>query len=98
MESFPVGISFSSRDELVLTFDYSSKLAAGVLGGLDKIFIQPGSKVLYLGAGMVYRIPRLLLGTDSLQLLVPVSLTLQTLSVLPEPFTLLNSPIALVVT
>lgn len=33
-------------------FDCSSKLAAGVLGGLDKIFIKPGSKVLYLGAGM----------------------------------------------
>ena len=38
---------------LLTLFDYSSKLAAGVLGGLDKIFIKPGSKVLYLGAGMV---------------------------------------------
>lgn len=29
---------------------FRSKLAAGVLGGLDHIFIQPGKKVLYLGA------------------------------------------------
>lgn len=29
---------------------FRSKLAAGVLGGMDDIFIQPGSKVLYLGA------------------------------------------------
>ncbi len=29
---------------------FRSKLAAGVLGGLDEIFIQPGAKVLYLGA------------------------------------------------
>ncbi|KAF8624135.1 hypothetical protein AX15_006039 [Amanita polypyramis BW_CC] len=29
---------------------FRSKLAAGVLGGLDNIFIRPGSKVLYLGA------------------------------------------------
>jgi len=29
---------------------FRSKLAAGVLGGLDHIFIQPGAKVLYLGA------------------------------------------------
>ncbi|KAJ6475820.1 fibrillarin-like protein [Mycena polygramma] len=29
---------------------FRSKLAAGVLGGLDNIFIQPGKKVLYLGA------------------------------------------------
>jgi len=29
---------------------FRSKLAAGVLGGLDDIFIQPGAKVLYLGA------------------------------------------------
>ena len=28
----------------------SSKLAAGVLGGVDNIHIKPGSKVLYLGA------------------------------------------------
>jgi rRNA 2'-O-methyltransferase fibrillarin len=29
---------------------FRSKLAAGVLGGLDEIFITPGKKVLYLGA------------------------------------------------
>jgi rRNA 2'-O-methyltransferase fibrillarin len=29
---------------------FRSKLAAGILGGLDDIFIRPGSKVLYLGA------------------------------------------------
>ena len=29
---------------------FRSKLAAGVLGGLDSIFIAPGKKVLYLGA------------------------------------------------
>ncbi|KAF5364662.1 hypothetical protein D9758_005534 [Tetrapyrgos nigripes] len=29
---------------------FRSKLAAGVLSGLDNIFIQPGKKVLYLGA------------------------------------------------
>lgn len=29
---------------------FRSKLAAGILGGLDQIFIRPGAKVLYLGA------------------------------------------------
>jgi len=29
---------------------FRSKLAAGVLGGLDNIWIKPGAKVLYLGA------------------------------------------------
>lgn len=29
---------------------FRSKLAAGILGGLDEIYIHPGSKVLYLGA------------------------------------------------
>lgn len=29
---------------------FRSKLAAGVLGGLDHIYIAPGKKVLYLGA------------------------------------------------
>ena len=29
---------------------FRSKLAAGILGGLDEIFIKPGAKVLYLGA------------------------------------------------
>ncbi|MCJ1460494.1 Small subunit processome complex component [Mycoblastus sanguinarius] len=29
---------------------FRSKLAAGILGGLDEVFVRPGSKVLYLGA------------------------------------------------
>ncbi|KAL9593758.1 MAG: hypothetical protein Q9219_007402 [cf. Caloplaca sp. 3 TL-2023] len=29
---------------------FRSKLAAGILGGLDEIFMRPGAKVLYLGA------------------------------------------------
>ena len=29
---------------------FRSKLAAGILGGLDNIYIRPGAKVLYLGA------------------------------------------------
>ena len=29
---------------------FRSKLAAGILGGLDEIFIRPGARVLYLGA------------------------------------------------
>ena len=29
---------------------FRSKLAAAILGGMDKIHIKPGSKVLYLGA------------------------------------------------
>ena len=29
---------------------FRSKLAAAILGGVDKIHMKPGSKVLYLGA------------------------------------------------
>jgi rRNA 2'-O-methyltransferase fibrillarin len=29
---------------------FRSKLAAGILGGMDSIYMKPGSKVLYLGA------------------------------------------------
>ena len=29
---------------------FRSKLAAAIVGGVDKIYIKPGSKVLYLGA------------------------------------------------
>ena len=29
---------------------FRSKLAAGILGGVDDIYMKPGSKVLYLGA------------------------------------------------
>lgn len=46
----------SSSDEPATKTEYRvwnpfrSKLAAGVLGGLDEIFIKPGAKVLYLGS------------------------------------------------
>lgn len=33
-----------------LTWSSRSKLAAGILGGLEQIYMKPGSKVLYLGA------------------------------------------------
>ena len=29
---------------------FRSKLAAGILGGLEEIYVKPGAKVLYLGA------------------------------------------------
>ncbi len=29
---------------------FRSKLAAAILGGIERIYIKPGSKVLYLGA------------------------------------------------
>lgn len=32
---------------------FRSKLAAGILGGVDSIYMKPGSKVLYLGAASV---------------------------------------------
>lgn len=34
----------------MLTRNSRSKLAAGILGGLEQIYMKPGSKVLYLGA------------------------------------------------
>jgi len=44
----------SEKDPLLLSLQqlipYQSKIAAGILGGLDDIYIKPGSKVLYLGA------------------------------------------------
>lgn len=47
------GMVNSCHDAWVFLMDflYRSKLAAGVLGGLDQIFMKPGSKILYLGAG-----------------------------------------------
>ncbi|TVY31780.1 rRNA 2'-O-methyltransferase fibrillarin [Lachnellula subtilissima] len=39
-----------SKTEYRVWNPFRSKLAAGVLGGLDEIFIKPGAKVLYLGA------------------------------------------------
>jgi len=40
----------STKIEYRVWNPFRSKLAAGVLGGMDKIFIAPGVKVLYLGA------------------------------------------------
>ncbi|KAF8470411.1 Fibrillarin-domain-containing protein [Russula ochroleuca] len=40
----------STKIEYRVWNPFRSKLAAGVLGGMDKIFIAPGTKVLYLGA------------------------------------------------
>ena len=40
----------STKTEYRVWNPFRSKLAAGILGGLDDIFIRPGAKVLYLGA------------------------------------------------
>lgn len=40
----------STKTEYRVWNPFRSKLAAGVLGGLDEIFMGPGKKVLYLGA------------------------------------------------
>lgn len=40
----------STKVEYRVWNPFRSKLAAGILGGLDELFIKPGSKVLYLGA------------------------------------------------
>ncbi|KAG8764571.1 Small subunit processome complex component, partial [Ceratobasidium sp. 428] len=39
-----------SKTEYRVWNPFRSKLAAGILGGLDDIYIAPGKKVLYLGA------------------------------------------------
>ncbi|KAI9740729.1 MAG: Small subunit processome complex component [Claussenomyces sp. TS43310] len=44
------GTPGSTKTEYRVWNPFRSKLAAGVLGGLDEIFIKPGAKVLYLGA------------------------------------------------
>ncbi|TAQ89734.1 hypothetical protein B7494_g1926 [Chlorociboria aeruginascens] len=44
------GTHGTTKTEYRVWNPFRSKLAAGVLGGLDEIFIKPGSKVLYLGA------------------------------------------------
>jgi fibrillarin-like rRNA methylase len=36
---------------------FRSKVAAGILGGLDNIFIKPGTKLLYLGAAAGTTVP-----------------------------------------
>ncbi|KAJ9142695.1 rRNA 2'-O-methyltransferase fibrillarin [Pleurostoma richardsiae] len=40
----------ATKTEYRIWNPFRSKLAAGILGGLDGIFMKPGSKVLYLGA------------------------------------------------
>ncbi|KXN87190.1 putative mediator of RNA polymerase II transcription subunit 36b, partial [Leucoagaricus sp. SymC.cos] len=40
----------STKVEYRVWNPFRSKLAAGVLGGLDDVYIRPGGKVLYLGA------------------------------------------------
>lgn len=40
----------STKTEYRVWNPFRSKLAAGILGGLDDIFIKPGASVLYLGA------------------------------------------------
>ncbi len=44
------GTPSTTKTEYRVWNPFRSKLAAGVLGGLDEIFIKPGAKVLYLGA------------------------------------------------
>ncbi|RFU25575.1 hypothetical protein B7463_g10771, partial [Scytalidium lignicola] len=44
------GTPGTTKTEYRVWNPFRSKLAAGVLGGLDEIFIKPGAKVLYLGA------------------------------------------------
>lgn len=46
----PTSASVGTKTEYRVWNPFRSKLAAGILGGLDEIFIRPGSKVLYLGA------------------------------------------------
>jgi len=43
-------IATATKTEYRVWNPFRSKLAAGILGGLDEIFVRPGSKVLYLGA------------------------------------------------
>lgn len=42
--------STSTKVEYRVWNPFRSKLAAGILGGMDTIYMKPGSKVLYLGA------------------------------------------------
>ncbi|KAL8743838.1 MAG: hypothetical protein Q9190_003844 [Brigantiaea leucoxantha] len=46
----PDSISLPTKTEYRVMNPFRSKLAAGILGGLDDIFMKPGLKVLYLGA------------------------------------------------
>lgn len=44
------GDSTMAKTEYRVWNPFRSKLAAGILGGLEEIFIKPGAKVLYIGA------------------------------------------------
>jgi len=50
VENPPTESGEKSKVEYRVWNPFRSKLAAAVLGGVDKIHIQPGTKVLYLGA------------------------------------------------
>ncbi|EDN05737.1 fibrillarin [Histoplasma mississippiense (nom. inval.)] len=43
-------VAAATKTEYRVWNPFRSKLAAGILGGLDNIYMRPGSKVLYLGA------------------------------------------------
>ena len=43
-------VPMATKTEYRVWNPFRSKLAAGILGGLEEIFMKPGSKVLYLGA------------------------------------------------
>lgn len=42
--------ALTTKTEYRVWNPFRSKLAAGILGGLDDIYMRPGAKVLYLGA------------------------------------------------
>ena len=44
------GVAEGDKIEYRVWNPFRSKLAAAILGGIDKIHMPPGSKVLYLGA------------------------------------------------
>jgi len=50
IESAPADDGEKVKTEYRVWNPFRSKLAAGILSGLDDIFIAPGKKVLYLGA------------------------------------------------
>jgi len=47
------GVPIATKTEYRVWNPFRSKLAAGILGGLEDIHMKPGSKVLYLGAARV---------------------------------------------
>ncbi|KAI5924636.1 Fibrillarin-domain-containing protein [Camillea tinctor] len=44
------GAPVTTKVEYRIVNPFRSKIAAGIIGGLDNIYMKPGSKVLYLGA------------------------------------------------